>query len=260
MRKHHHISSTVFKSLASYHQTSLSRLHQRHASTITNRRKRNFYEVLGIPPEADKKAIKTQFYKLSLEYHPDRNCSDDTAHAKFLEISEAYSVLGNDTKRSEYDRSRPGYRAAHGYTSTAGGAAQTRTGLRWGYPRENINPQDWILHRRSNRSSKSRNESTFDHTAHQEGHYGSPSDVSQQAREQARDRKRAKSLLYDEMFRQERSQPRFVAVFAVVLFGSFFLLHSGSMLFMEHCDVVDRRIRRVVEVADGRVGKDTDAR
>ncbi|KAL7749574.1 hypothetical protein RI367_005130 [Sorochytrium milnesiophthora] len=64
---------------------------------------RTLYDVLGLLPSADKRAIKAQYYKLSLQYHPDHNTSAD-ASVKFQAISDAYSTLGNDIKRREYDR------------------------------------------------------------------------------------------------------------------------------------------------------------
>ncbi|CAG8523269.1 1440_t:CDS:1 [Paraglomus brasilianum] len=64
-----------------------------------------YYDTLGVFPDTDKSQIKAQFYQLSKKYHPDLNQGDETAHEKFLKINEAYSILGDDTKRREYDRS-----------------------------------------------------------------------------------------------------------------------------------------------------------
>ncbi|KAG0041047.1 hypothetical protein BGZ82_000026 [Podila clonocystis] len=63
---------------------------------------RNHYELLGLSKEATKKEIKSQFYKLSKLHHPDKNDSD-TSRKEFLAINEAYSVLGNDRQRRDYD-------------------------------------------------------------------------------------------------------------------------------------------------------------
>ncbi|KAH7907641.1 hypothetical protein BJ138DRAFT_1104175 [Hygrophoropsis aurantiaca] len=63
----------------------------------------NYYDVLAIPSSATEAQIKTSFYQLSKKYHPDV-ASDPAAHVKFHAISEAYSVLGNDRKRREYNR------------------------------------------------------------------------------------------------------------------------------------------------------------
>ncbi|MBI3849065.1 MAG: molecular chaperone DnaJ [Verrucomicrobia bacterium] len=63
---------------------------------------RDFYEVLGVPREADEKKIKDAFRELALKYHPDRN-KERGAEEKFKEIAEAYAVLSDPKKRAEYD-------------------------------------------------------------------------------------------------------------------------------------------------------------
>ncbi len=63
---------------------------------------RDYYEVLGVPRDADAKTIKDAFRKLALKYHPDRNKSPD-AEARFKEIAEAYAVLSDPRKRAAYD-------------------------------------------------------------------------------------------------------------------------------------------------------------
>lgn len=63
---------------------------------------RDYYEVLGVPRDADAKAIKNAFRRLALRYHPDRNKSPD-AEERFKEIAEAYAVLSDPQKRAEYD-------------------------------------------------------------------------------------------------------------------------------------------------------------
>ena len=65
--------------------------------------KRDYYEVLNIPKTASKDEIKTQYRKLALQYHPDRNKSPD-AEEKFKEISEAFAILSDDQKRAQYDQ------------------------------------------------------------------------------------------------------------------------------------------------------------
>ncbi len=63
---------------------------------------RDYYEVLGVPRDADAKTIKAAFRDLALQYHPDRNKAAD-AEEQFKEIAEAYAVLSNPQKRAEYD-------------------------------------------------------------------------------------------------------------------------------------------------------------
>ena len=66
-------------------------------------KKRDYYEVLGVPRNASEEEIKRAFRKLALEYHPDRNRSDG-AGEKFKEINEAYQILADNKKRANYDR------------------------------------------------------------------------------------------------------------------------------------------------------------
>lgn len=66
--------------------------------------KRDYYEVLGVDRSASTAELKKAYRKLALQYHPDRNPDDPSAEAKFKEVSEAYSVLSDDEKRSIYDR------------------------------------------------------------------------------------------------------------------------------------------------------------
>lgn len=65
-------------------------------------KKRDYYEVLGVPRDASKEKIKKAYRKLALEFHPDRNPSKE-AEEKFKEISEAYAVLSDPEKRQRYD-------------------------------------------------------------------------------------------------------------------------------------------------------------
>jgi molecular chaperone DnaJ len=65
--------------------------------------KRDYYEVLGVPRNADKDGLKKAFRKLAQQYHPDVNKTPE-AEARFKEINEAYQVLNDDQKRAAYDR------------------------------------------------------------------------------------------------------------------------------------------------------------
>jgi curved DNA-binding protein len=64
---------------------------------------KNYYEILGVPKNADAEALKKAYRKLALKYHPDRNQGDKTAEEKFKEINEAYAVLSDPEKRKNYD-------------------------------------------------------------------------------------------------------------------------------------------------------------
>ena len=65
---------------------------------------RDYYAVLGVTRVAGIGEIKQKFRKLALKYHPDRNQGNKAAEAKFKEISEAYDVLSDVNKRTQYDR------------------------------------------------------------------------------------------------------------------------------------------------------------
>lgn len=67
--------------------------------------------MLGIPRDADEKAIKDAFRTLALKYHPDRN-KEPGAEERFKEIAAAYAVLSDPKKRAEYD--------ARGHAGVAG--------------------------------------------------------------------------------------------------------------------------------------------
>lgn len=65
---------------------------------------RDYYEVLGIDKKASLSEIKKAYRKLARKYHPDLNPGDKASEAKFKEIQEAYSVLSNPKKKSQYDQ------------------------------------------------------------------------------------------------------------------------------------------------------------
>jgi len=61
------------------------------------------YDVMGLSKKATSEEIKATYFKLSKIYHPDV-CKDPAGIEKFVLISKAYEVLGNEEKRREYDR------------------------------------------------------------------------------------------------------------------------------------------------------------
>src|SRR5580692_10599004 len=63
----------------------------------------DYYEVLGVPRDADQDAIRRAYRKLARTYHPDLN-SDSDAEDRFKELGEAYEVLSDPDKRERYDR------------------------------------------------------------------------------------------------------------------------------------------------------------
>ena len=64
---------------------------------------KDYYTILGVETNATQDEIKKAYRKLSMKYHPDRNNGDDT---QFKELNEAYSTIGDETKRKQYELKR----------------------------------------------------------------------------------------------------------------------------------------------------------
>ncbi len=67
-------------------------------------KKRDYYEILGVSQNASDKELKAAYRKLAMQYHPDRNDGDKQAESKFKEVNEAYAILSDHEKRSNYDQ------------------------------------------------------------------------------------------------------------------------------------------------------------
>ena len=78
--------------------------------------KRDYYEVLGVERSAATDDIKKAYRKLALKHHPDKNPGDHEAEERFKEATEAYEVLRDQEKRTQYDQ------FGHAGMSGAGGA------------------------------------------------------------------------------------------------------------------------------------------
>ncbi|QYJ14749.1 Chaperone protein DnaJ [Rubrobacter xylanophilus DSM 9941] len=66
-------------------------------------RKRDYYEVLGLPRDASEQDIKRAYRRLARKCHPDANPDDPNAEERFKELTEAYEVLSNPESRRAYD-------------------------------------------------------------------------------------------------------------------------------------------------------------
>lgn len=70
---------------------------------------KDYYEILGVSPDADAKTIKQTYRKLARQYHPDVNPGNKEAEEKFKSINEAYQALSNPEQRKKYDELRAQY-------------------------------------------------------------------------------------------------------------------------------------------------------
>ena len=70
---------------------------------------KDYYKILDVSDSANQEDIKKSYRKLALELHPDHNPNDPASENKFKEITEAYGVLSDPTKKQEYDRFRSDY-------------------------------------------------------------------------------------------------------------------------------------------------------
>ena len=62
----------------------------------------NYYKILGVDRNASPEEIKKAYRKMAMKYHPDRNKNND-AEERFKEISKAYQILSDSSKRFQYD-------------------------------------------------------------------------------------------------------------------------------------------------------------
>lgn len=96
---------------------------------------KDYYKILGVDKTASQKEIKTAYRKAARQHHPDLHTKGEKAAAeeKFKEINEAYTALGSEDKRAQYDgmvddiksgrsyRTAPGSGSGRPYTSPGGG-------------------------------------------------------------------------------------------------------------------------------------------
>lgn len=69
---------------------------------------KNYYEILGLEPNATNDEIKTAFRKLSMKFHPDKNDGDNYFEQWTKKVNEAYETLGNNEKKRIYDENLNG--------------------------------------------------------------------------------------------------------------------------------------------------------
>ncbi|KAJ3054242.1 hypothetical protein HK097_002358 [Rhizophlyctis rosea] len=137
-----------------------------------------------------------------MKYHPDKNPNNEAAHAKFLEINNAYSTLGDESKRRLYDidqrhTTAPSHQSHHYGTGPRRPTAYPST-----RHRDNLNPDDWIQFRRPGRTGPGPR--AYNYEAHQKGHY---EDVMQNIRRrQQAQRSQGDKEAFEEFRRRQRAE------------------------------------------------------
>lgn len=81
----------------------------------------DYYVLLGLSRSATDREIKRAYRTLSKKYHPDKNPNNSSAHAKFVEVAEAYEALSDSTSRKIYDQYGPEGLKQHQQGRDAGG-------------------------------------------------------------------------------------------------------------------------------------------
>ncbi|XP_057984145.1 dnaJ protein P58IPK homolog [Malania oleifera] len=102
-------------------------------------KRKDWYKILGVSKTAPVSEIKRAYKKLALQWHPDKNVENrEEAEAKFREIAAAYEVLGDEDRRTRYDRGEDiedvGMGAGAGFNPFGGGGQQFTFHFEGGFP------------------------------------------------------------------------------------------------------------------------------
>jgi molecular chaperone DnaJ len=82
--------------------------------------KKDYYDILGVDKKSSSDEIKKAYKRMAIKYHPDRNPGNKEAEEKFKEAAEAYEVLSDETKRSQYDKfGHAGLNGGGGYSGSS---------------------------------------------------------------------------------------------------------------------------------------------
>lgn len=120
----------------------------------------NYYDILGVSKTATADEIKKAYRTLAFKYHPDRNPGDSAAEEKFKQINSAYDVLGDETKRRQYDLG--------GYSENAQNANQSYQ-RQYQYTYENPFGEDFWqwAQSRSQKQNQDENQSYYEYSNYQ---------------------------------------------------------------------------------------------
>lgn len=80
-----------------------------------------YYEILEVAQDAGFDEIKSNYRKLAMKYHPDRNPDNKKAEEKFKQVSEAYEILSDTNKRTDYDKKLSGKNTGRREKNTSDG-------------------------------------------------------------------------------------------------------------------------------------------
>src|SRR5918911_5577805 len=103
---------------------------------------RNPYDVLGVARTASPAEIKKAFRKAAKAHHPDRNADDPKAKDRFAEVNAAYEILGDETKRAQFDRGeidaegKPRFQGFEGFTRRPGGHGDDFESFTFGFGKD----------------------------------------------------------------------------------------------------------------------------
>ncbi|XP_051716128.1 dnaJ homolog subfamily C member 4 [Ctenopharyngodon idella] len=107
----------------------------------------NYYELLGVKPDATLEQIKNAFFDKSKKLHPDSDLSNPSLHTQFVKLNEAYRVLSRETSRRDYDLSLryqysggPAFRASS--SSTNSPSAEAAESMRYWEQFRQAQPQE----------------------------------------------------------------------------------------------------------------------
>ncbi|KAK2890854.1 hypothetical protein QQF64_006960 [Cirrhinus molitorella] len=113
---------------------------------IVHRSSTNYYELLGLKPDATLEQIKNAFFDKSKKLHPDSDPSNPGLHSQFVQLNEAYTVLSKEGSRRDYDlRLRYQYAAGPAFrssSSTSSPSAEASESMRYWEQFRQAQPQE----------------------------------------------------------------------------------------------------------------------